>query len=160
LGQLVGVLLILLAAGCNSKQPNSAPASSDTCKASDGPTNETVRQAIVSVPVVTPGSMWVEIGRGHAKKCRLSWVQIIPTIADESTPQQIVFFDHNRSLGTPTPNPEPYISVLAVGDDNVTVQYRWRVGSDQACCPTGVGTVKFQIGSDGKLQALGKIPHQ
>ncbi len=88
------------------------------------------------------------------------WVQIIPSIADESTPQQLLFFDHNTPLGTPTPNPKPYITVLPPGDDTVTVQYRWQVGSDQACCPTGNGTVKFQIGSDGKLQALGKIPHQ
>ena len=119
-----------------------------------------MRQAIASVPVLVPGSIWVEIARGHTKKCRLYWVQIIPSIADESTPQQLLFFDHNTPLGTPTPNPKPYITVLAPSDDTVTVQYRWQVGSDQACCPTGAGTVKFQIGSDGKLQALGEIPHQ
>jgi hypothetical protein len=90
----------------------------------------------------------------------LYWVQIIPSIADESTPQQLLFFDHNTPLGTPTASPKPYITVLPPGDDTVAVQYRWQVGSDQACCPTGVGTVKFQIGSDGKLHALGKIPHQ
>ncbi|MGZ4577142.1 MAG: LppP/LprE family lipoprotein, partial [Mycobacterium sp.] len=28
------------------------------------------------------------------------------------------------------------------------------------CCPTGIGTVKFEIGPDGKLKALGKIPNQ
>ena len=70
------------------------------------------------------------------------------------------FFDHNIPLGTPTPNPKPYITVLPPSDDTITVQYRWQVGNDQPCCPTGMGTVKFQIGSDGKLQALGKIPHQ
>ena len=105
-------------------------------------------------------SFWVEIARGHAKKCRLYWVQIIPTIAGESTPQQLLFFDHNTSLGTPTPNPKPYITVLAPSDDTVTVQYQWQVGKDEPCCPTGIGTVKFQIGSDGKLHALGKIPNQ
>lgn len=119
-----------------------------------------MRQAIASVPVEVPGSTWVEIGRGHAKKCRLSWVQIIPTIAAESTPQQLIFFDHNKSLGTPTPNPKPYITVLPPGDDTITVQYQWRIGSEEPCCPKGIGTVKFQIGPDGKLQPVGKIPHQ
>ncbi len=160
--QLVTILLIvmtLLAGACSSQPPASSPPA-DTCKSSDGPTNDTVRQAIAAVPVLVPGSIWVEIARGHTKKCRLNWVQIIPSIADESTPQQLLFFDHNTPLGTPTPNPKPYITVLPPGDDTVTVQYRWQVGSDQACCPTGSGTVKFQIGADGKLQALGKIPHQ
>jgi hypothetical protein len=160
--QLVTILLILLAllaGACSSQPPGSSP-SSDSCKSSDGPTNDTVRQAISTVPVLVPGSIWVEIARGHTKKCRLNWVQIIPSIADESTPQQLLFFDHNTPLGTPTPNPKPYIAVLAPSDDTVTVQYRWQVGSDQACCPSGAGTVKFQIGPDGKLQALGKIPHQ
>ncbi len=154
------ILLILLAAGCGS--PPSAPkvTSSASCKDSDGPTADTVRQAIATVPIAVPGSFWVEIARGHAKKCRLYWVQVIPTIASESTPQQLVFFDHNTPLGTPTPNPKPYITVLAPADDTVTVQYQWQVGKDEPCCPSGHGTVKFQIGSDGKLHALGKIPNQ
>lgn len=106
------IFLLLLATGCGGK-PAAPPAShADNCKESDGPTADTVRQAISAVPVQVPGSSWVEIGRGHTKKCRLFWVQIIPTIASESTPQQLLFFDHNRSLGTPTPNPKPYITVL------------------------------------------------
>jgi hypothetical protein len=154
------ILLVLLASACGGK-PTTPPASrADACKDSDGPTAETVRQAIASVPVEVPGSIWVEIGRGHAKKCRLYWVQIIPSIASESTPEQLLFFDHNTPLGAPTPNPKPYISVLPPGDDTVTVQYQWQVGNEEPCCPKGIGTVKFQIGSDGKLQALGKIPHQ
>jgi hypothetical protein len=162
--QLVTILPIVLAAllaggACGSQQPPEAKPS-DSCKSFDGPTSDTVRQAIASVPVLVPGSIWVEIARGHTKKCRLSWVQIIPSIADESTPQQLLFFDHNIPLGSPTPNPKPYIAVLPPGDDTITVEYRWQKGNDQACCPTGAGTVKFQIGSDGKLQALGKIPHQ
>jgi len=155
------ILLILLVSACGGKPttPTAAPRA-DTCRDSDGPTAETVRQAIASVPVEVPGSTWVEIVLGHAKKCRLYWVQIIPTIASESTPQQLLFFDHNTALGSPTPNPKPYISVLPPSDDTITVQYQWQVGKDEPCCPTGIGTVKFQIGSDGKLQALGKIPHQ
>jgi hypothetical protein len=154
------ILLLLLATACGGK-PSTPPASrADTCKDSDGPSADTVRKAIASVPVEVPGSSWVEIARGHTNKCRLYWVHIIPTIARESTPQQLLFFDHNTPLGPPTPNPKPYITVLAPSDDTVTVQYQWQVGKDQPCCPTGIGTVKFRIGPDGKLQALGAIPHQ
>jgi hypothetical protein len=158
--QLAVILLILLTSGCGSKAPAPRATPPDTCKGSDGPTADTVRQAIASVPVIVEGSTWVEIARGHTRKCRLHWVQIIPTIASESTPQQLLFFNHNTPLGTPTPNPKPYITVLPPSDDTITVQYQWQKGNDQPCCPTGMGTVKFQIGSDGKLQALGKIPHQ
>jgi hypothetical protein len=152
--------LLMAGAGCGWKPPTPPPPPPDKCKPSDGPANDTVRRAIFAVPVETQGSSWVEIGRGHARKCRLQWVQIVPSIASESTPQQLLFFDQNTPLGTATPNPKPYITVLPPGDDTVTVQYQWQVGKDEACCPTGIGTVKFQIGSDGKLQALGKIPHQ
>jgi LppP/LprE lipoprotein len=154
------ILLILLASGCGWKPPTVPPPSPDNCKDSDGPKADTVRQAIASVPITIPGAAWVEIARGHTKKCRLYWVQIIPTIATESTPQQLLFFDHNTPLGTATPNPKPYITVLPPSDDTITVQYQWQQGNDQPCCPTGIGTVKFTIGSDGKLRVLGKIPHQ
>ena len=158
--QLIVILLILLTSGCGWKPPAPRATPPDTCKNFDGPTADAVRQAIASVPIIVPGSTWVEIARGHTGKCRLYWVQIIPTIASESTPQQLLFFDHNTPLGTPTPNPKPYITVLPPSDDTITVQYQWQKGNDQPCCPTGTGTVKFQIGSDGKLQALGAIPHQ
>ncbi len=154
------ILLILLVSACGGKPSAPPPSRADTCKESDGPAPDTVRQAIASVPVTIPGTTWVEIARGHTRKCRLYWVQIIPTIASESTAQQLVFFDHSTPLGTPTPNPKPYITVPPPSDDTITVQYQWQVGKDEPCCPSGSGTVKFQIGSDGKLQALGKIPHQ
>lgn len=149
-----------LVAGCGDKPSAPQPAKPDSCKESDGPTADTVRRAIAGVPIEVQGSIWVEIARGHTRKCRLYWVQIIPTIASESTPQQLLFFDHNIPLGSPTPNPKPYTAVLAPADDTVTVQYQWRKGSDEECCPTGIGTVKYQIGPDGKLKALGPIPHQ
>ncbi len=158
--RLIVILLVVLASGCGGKPPSSPPSRAETCKESDGPTADTVRRAIASVPITIPGTNWVETARGHTKNCRLYWVQVIPTIASESTPQQLLFFDHNTALGTPTPNPKPYISVLPPSDDTITVQYQWQKGNDQPCCPTGIGTVKFRIGSDGRLQALGKIPNQ
>src|SRR5262249_19791307 len=144
---------------CGGK--TSAPQSrADTCKEADGPTADTVKQATASVPVEVPGSSWVEFARGHTKNCRLYWVQIVPTIASEANPQQGLFFDPTRSLGTPTPNAKPYISVVPVNEDTVSIQYQWQVGNEEPCCPKGKGSVKFQIGPDGKLQALGSIPHQ
>ena len=157
------ILLLLLASACAAKPANQEPPPApraDTCKESQGPTATTVRQAIASVPIIVPGSTWAEIASGHTWKCRLYWVQIIPTIATESTPQQLLFFDHNTPLGAPTTNPKPYITVLPPGDDAITVQYQWQTGDEKPCCPKGIGTVRFKIGRDGKLQALGKIPHQ
>jgi hypothetical protein len=49
--------------------------------------------------------------------------------------------------------------VTAQGNNTAVVQYQWRQGQDQACCPTGIGTVRFQI-VDGKLKALDPIPNQ
>ncbi|KZS70854.1 hypothetical protein A4G29_04380 [Mycobacterium kansasii] len=159
LGVLLGIAGIAGAAGCAGKSSTPPPPPPDTCKQSDGPAADTVRQSIAAVPIEVPGSSWVEIARGHTRKCRLYCVQIIPTIASESTPQQLLFFDRNTPLGSPTPDPKPYITVLPPGDDTVTVQYRWRAGGDPECCPSGMGTVRFQIGLNGKLKALGPIPH-
>ena len=58
----------------------------------------------------------------------------------------------------PTPEPRPYIVVTTIGDDIANVQYQWRQGQDPACCPTGIGQVRFQIGEDGKIKALDPIP--
>lgn len=158
--QLVAILLILTAAACGSKPVGAPSRPPAACKDSAGPTDDTVRRAVAAVPIAVPGTTWVEIARGHTGNCRLHWVHLIPTIASESTPQQLIFFYHNTPLGTATPNPKPYITVLAPSDDTVTVQYQWRVGNDEPCCPSGHGTVKFQIGPNGKLRALGKIPNQ
>jgi len=158
--QLVIAVLIVALSACGGKPQAPASRPPDICKGSEGPTAATVRRAIASVPIAVQGTTWVEIARGHTRNCRLYWVQVIPTIASESTPQQLLFFDHNTPLGTATPNPKPYITVLPPSEDTVTVEYRWQVGSDEPCCPTGMGKVKFQIGPGGKLQALGPIPHQ
>lgn len=158
--ELIVISLVLLASGCGWKPAAPPQARPDACKASDGPAAETVRRAITAVPVAVPNSIWVEIARGHTRNCRLQWVQIIPTIAGESTVQQLLFFDHNIPLGAATPNPKPYLTVLPPSDDTITVQYQWQKGNDQPCCPTGIGTVKFRIGSDSKLQTLGNVPNQ
>ena len=132
----------------------------DTCTDADGPTPDSVRLAIATLPVATPGAGWTEAARGHTHNCRLYWVQVKPVNATASSPAQLLFFDQNIPLGTPTPNPKPYTTVLYSTDDVVRVQYQWQVAGDSACCPTGIGTVQYQIGPDGKLVTRGAVPNQ
>ena len=104
------------------------------------------------------GGAWREINRGHAPNCRLFWVQV--TIGqDTAAPRHVLFFDCNTPLGPATPQTRPYIAVLPSGQDSVMVQYQWRQGSDAPCCPTGIATVRFESGADGKLKALDPIPN-
>jgi hypothetical protein len=88
------------------------------------------------------------------------WVQVKPTNATASSPAQLLFFDRNIPLGTPTPNPKPYTTVLSSTEEVVRVQYQWQVAGDSACCPTGIGTVQYQIGPGGKLVTRGAVPNQ
>ena len=150
--------LALLVAGCGWSPPSAPPPEPDTCKPTDGPSPETVQQAIAGVPVVTPASSWTETASGHTANCRLYWVQISPSNAEPNSPQQVLFFDRNTPLGTATPEPRPYINVQNAGDDTVVVQYQWQQDNDPPCCPTGIGTVRFRIGDDGKLKAIDPIP--
>ena len=148
----------LVAAGCGWSPPSAPPPQPDTCSPSDGPSDETVRQAIAGLPPAQGGATWREIGRGHAANCRLYWVQVTSG-GDSTAPPQVLFFDCNTPLGPVTAEPRPYTNVLPASDDMAVVQYQWRQGNDAPCCPTGIGTVRFHIGEDGKLTALGPIPN-
>ncbi|OHU85942.1 LppP/LprE family lipoprotein [Mycobacterium talmoniae] len=150
----------LITAGCGWKPGGPASAPPDSCADSDGPSADTVQHAIIAEPSAVPGSTWTEIGRGHTHDCRLYWVQIAPSSATAVSPNQLLFFDHNTPLGSPTTNPKPYTTVLTPGEDTVTVQYQWQKGGDTPERPTGIGTVRYQIGPDGKLKALDPIPNQ
>jgi hypothetical protein len=160
--RLAAVLMVvgLMVADCGWKPPGMAPQRSDTCTNMDGPTTDTVRRAIATLPVAMPGSSWTEAAHGHTHNCRLYWVQVEPSAATASSAEQLLFFDHNTPLGTPTPNPKPYTTVLYSTDDTVRVQYQWQVAGDSACCPTGIGSAEYQLGVDGKLSARGPIPNQ
>ncbi len=103
-----------------------------------------------------PAADWQEVVRGHTADCALHWVVVNSGIASES-PAQVIFFDKKSPIGTATPDPRPYITVIAQGNDTAAVQYQWRQGQDPACCPTGIGTVRFKI-EDGKLKPLDPIP--
>ena len=144
----------VVAVGCGWSPPSAPPPTSVAIAQADGPTAETTQQAVASLP---QGAQWRETSRGHTPNCRLNWVVVSAGDASDS-PQQVLFFDRNNSLGPATPEPRPYINVTTMGDDTVNVQYQWRQGQDPACCPTGIGAVRFKI-EDGKLKALDPIPN-
>ena len=156
LSRLIAVLMTLgvVAVGCGWSPPSAPPTTSVACTQAGGPTAETTQQAVASLP---QGAQWRETSRGHTPNCRLNWVVVSAGDASDS-PQQVLFFDRNNSLGPATPEPRPYINVTTMGDDTVNVQYQWRQGQDPACCPTGIGAVRFKI-EDGKLKALDPIPN-
>ncbi|MGW0160459.1 LppP/LprE family lipoprotein [Mycobacterium sp. NPDC003323] len=144
---------VLFLAACGWSPENSAPPSAADCSAEDTPSVETVRTAIAGV-----GDGWTETARGHTGDCRLHWVVIGAGDRAPDAAVQVLFFDRNNPLGPPTPRPRPYTTVVPLSDTTATVQYQWRQGEDEPCCPTGIGQVRFQIGEDGTLQALDPIP--
>jgi LppP/LprE lipoprotein len=153
--RLIAVVLSLglNAAGCGWSPPSGPPTSSATCTQADGPSADTVAAEIAKLPA----AQWHEIVSGHTADCSLHWVVVSSGDASDS-PGQVLFFDRKSAIGTPTPDPRPYITITAVGNDTAAVQYQWRQAQEPACCPTGIGTVRFNI-EDGKLKALDPIPN-
>lgn len=149
-------VIALVAVGCGWSPPSAPQPTSVACTRADGPSAGTVRQAIAGLP---QGASWRETSRGHTPDCRLHWVVVAAGDASDS-PQQVLFFDRYNPLGPATPDPRAYINVTTMGEGTAVVQYQWRQGQDPACCPTGIGTVRFQIGEDGRLTALDPIPNQ
>lgn len=153
--RLIAVLLTLgvFAAGCGWSPPSGAPTTSAACGPADGPDENTVTTEIDKLPA----AQWQEILRGHTADCGLHWVVVTSGDASDS-PGQVLFFDRKTPIGTPTPEPRPYITITPIGNDTATVQYQWRQGQEPACCPTGIGSVRFKL-EDGKLKALDPIPN-
>jgi hypothetical protein len=142
----------LIAVGCGWSPPSAPPTSSAACTQAEGPSADSVTHEINELPA---GGQWRETSRGHTADCQLHWVVV--TVGDASdSPRQVLFIDHDSPIGTPTPDPRPYVNVTAQGNDTAVVQYQWRQGQDLACCPTGIGTIRFQI-VDGTLRALDPI---
>ena len=146
------LFLALLAAGCGSNQSSAPSTTAAGCTPADGPSEDAVNAEIAKLPAAP----WLEIVSGHTEDCSLHWVVVGSGDASDS-PGQVLFFDHKSPIGTATPDPRPYITITAQGNDTAAVQYKWRQGQDPACCPTGVGTVRFKV-EDGKLKALDPIP--
>lgn len=151
------VTMSVAIAGC-ALQPAAPPAPpAEPCSDADGPSADTVRRAIAAVPAVAADSTWTESARGYTRNCRLHWVKLTLSDATAASPEQLLFFDHDTPLGSPTPNPKPYTTVLSSGADAVTVQYQWRIGDEPSCCPAGIATTRYRI-ADGRLKALDPIP--
>ena len=152
--RLIAVLLTLgvFAAGCGWSPPSGAPTTTAACAPADGPDENTVTTEVNKLPA----AQWQEIMRGHTADCQLHWVVVTAGDASDS-PGQVLFFDRKTAIGTPTPEPRPYITITPIGNDTATVQYQWRQGQEPACCPTGIGSVRFKL-EDGKLKALDPIP--
>lgn len=105
-----------------------------------------------------PAGAWRETARGAAGDCRLQWVVV--TAGDQpDSPQQALFFDDGAPVGSPTMEPRPYITVTAQGERDAVVQYQWRQGGDEPCCPTGIGTARVTL-EDGRLTVLDPIPNE
>ncbi|HJT91964.1 MAG TPA: LppP/LprE family lipoprotein [Mycobacterium sp.] len=155
LTRTIAVLLTLglIAAGCGWSPPSGTPTTSVACTPADGPDENTVTTEISKLPA----AQWQEVIRGYTADCQLHWVVVSSGDASDS-PGQVLFFDRKTPIGTPTPEPRPYITITPLGNDTATVQYQWRQGQEPACCPTGIGTVRFKI-EDGKLKALDPIPN-
>ena len=152
--RLIAVLSLgLAAAGCGWSPPGGSPTTSADCTQAEGPSAETVSAEIAKLP----SAQWNEIVTGHTADCSLHWVVVGSGDASDS-PGQVLFFNRKSPIGTPTPDPRPYITINAMGNDTAAVQYQWRQGQDPACCPTGIATVRFRI-EDGKLKALDPIPN-
>lgn len=147
----------LLAAGCgwSPKGPDSAP-QADKCTPADGPAQNVVTASIFALPA-PPSGKWTQMSSGHTANCALYWVQVGQNNTTPDSPQQVVFFNKNTMIGTPTPNARPYITVTASTPDSVTVQYQWEQAKDQPGMPTGIGSARFTV-DGGALKALDPIP--
>ena len=143
----------VLAVGCGWSPKAPPPAGPDTCTSSDGPHPEVVSAAVRAVP----SGPWTVVGSGHTANCALYWVQVGPLKKAPDSLQQVLFFNKNTPLGSPTPNPRPYITVIAATADSVNVQYQWQQANDKPGLPTGIGSVRFTV-DDGKLKPLDPIP--
>lgn len=146
----VVAMTAVLTAACGWSPPGPAPTSTQAC--GPGPSAQSVATEISMLPQAS----WTESARGHAADCRLNWVVVSSGAASDS-PQQVLFFDGDKGVGSPTPEPRPYITVTAQGDHDARVQYQWRQGADPACCPTGVGSARVTL-EDGRLTILDPIP--
>lgn len=153
--RLIAVVFVLglVTAGCGWSPPAPTTTTSAGCTPADGPSAETIAAEIAKLPA----AQWTEIVNGHAADCSLHWVVVASGDASDS-PGQVLFFDRKSPIGTATPEPRPYITVTAQGNDTAAVQYQWRQGQEPACCPTGIATVRFKV-EDGKLKALDPIPN-
>ena len=158
--RLIGTLVSVgfLAVGCGWGPSSAPPPQPDTCTPADGPAPDTVAEQIAALPAPATGGSWTEVNAGHTLNCRLHWVQVGQTDPEPNSVGQLLFFDRQSPIGPATPEPRPYINVITNAEDSVVVNYQWQQGQDPPTAPTGIATVRFRIGDDGKLVAVDPIP--
>lgn len=152
-GYVALTLVMLAVSACGWSPPAPAPTST-AAECGPGPTE----QAVESEYALLPAGAWRETARGSAADCRLQWV-VVSSGDQPDSPQQVLFFDDGAPVGSPTMDPRPYISVTAQGERDAVVQYQWRQGGDEPCCPTGIGTARVTL-EDGRLTVLDPIPNE
>lgn len=140
----------LFTASCGWSPSGPAPTSTAAC--GPGPAPQTIEAETAALP---PGQ-WRETARGNTPDCELRWVVVTDGQADDA-PQQVLFFAGENPVGSPTPEPRPYINVIAQGNHHAQVQYQWRQGQDAPCCPTGIGSISVTL-EEGRLTVLDPIP--
>lgn len=154
-GHLTSAMLsavAITAAGCGGSPPSPEPTNTADC--GPGPAAQDVEAEYALLP---PGP-WREASRGSAADCGLQWVVV--TSGDQpDSPQQVLFFDEGAPVGSPTMEPRPYITVTPQDEHDAVVQYQWRQGQDEPCCPSGSGSVRVTI-EDGRLTVLDPIPNE
>lgn len=144
-------LFAAVAAGCGFSPPSPQPTST-AADCGPGPDAAAVESEFALLP---PGP-WKETTRGTAADCRLQWVVV--TAGDQpDSPQQALFFDGAEPIGSPSMDPRPYITVTPQGEHDAVVQYQWRQGQDEPCCPTGIGTARVTL-EEGRLTVLDPVP--
>ena len=142
--------LTALTAACGWSPPAPPPNRISDCGPGPGP--DAITAQLATLP---PGS-WRDTARGNTGDCRLYWVVVSSGDAPER-PQQVLFFDGARAVGTPTPEPRAYLTVTEQGEHTAVVQYQWRQGQDPPCCPTGIGSTRVTL-EDGRLTVLDPVP--
>ncbi|WP_299561031.1 LppP/LprE family lipoprotein [uncultured Mycolicibacterium sp.] len=155
---ITAVLVIGVFAGCGWSPPGTSPSEPDTCTPADGPGEQAVNAALGRLPRAHGALPWQETARGHTGDCRLYWVQAAPLPPTEDGLAQVLFFAGDRFVGTAAPEPRPYLTALRATDDAALVQFQWRQGDDELCCPTGLATVRYTLDEHGELTALDPVP--
>lgn len=147
---MVALVTVVAISGCGWSPP-APPPTSAAAECGPGPAADVVAAEIAMLPPAA----WEETERGHATDCRLNWVVVSSGHFD--APQQVLFFDGTEPVGSPTPEPRRFITVIPQGDHTALVQYQWRKDTDELCCPTGIGSVRVVL-EDGRLTILDPIP--
>lgn len=138
--------------------PFAATPADSSCRSgpSDREVSEAAARASIPEQLRAAGFKWTPDARGNSQNCELYWVHVGVRGAAGSI-ENILFFDHNRWLGTATQDPRPDTAVIAAGGDTVTVRYRWANPGEPVAAKTGAADVRYQL-VNGTIRPLDPIP--